>query len=385
MEFEWVPSNTRSTQKTKKSKKKSKPGLYKKKVWSTNLYPPHIWKKILLRFEQHMTAVQTGTAPTYGVSDHGDIRFFVYSEDIYVQGLLTSYDRSLGDWIAFIDKHKDTPFTMYNTIVKEFETHFYRNQRLRWNIRVWVAKVRRRIMDKRIIGEEDLCTTMPIPLEAQVAVYDTSSRNKYLFHTNTIINSFLSRFQYSSYGIAAPKPPNNPYTNIPWTIGQCIAIVGQIFRNQALHHRMTHTLIIGYRLACYNIDRFFIENERVLHIHAAVSLFKTMDNPETREIYNEVLDDIFETGEEIIGYKSIKRAIKWRELPPEIMARWDAIVLAFWLHSNYRIFILPYITYYDLDTAFHTLCDISYAWCRKRYGRHIVARQEGLTNTILNM
>ena len=385
MEFEWVPSTSRSGSKSKKSKKKYKSELYKKKTWSKNPYPPHVWKKIISWFEQCMIALQHGTTPDYGVSEHGTIRFFVAAEDIMLKSILMSYDRGLCDWIDFITKHKQSPFAFYKEKILMFEELFYRNQRLRWNIRAWIAKVRRRIMDKRIIGEEDLCTTMPIPLEAQVAVYDTSSRNKYLFHTNTIINSFLSRFQYSSYGIAAPKYPNNPYTNIPWTIGQSIAIVGQIFRNQALHHRMPHTLIIGYRLACYNIDRFFIENERPLHIHAAVTLFKTMDNPETREIYDEVLDDIFETGEEIIGYKSIKRAIKWRELPHEIMVRWDAIVLAFWLYSNYRIFILPYMTYYDLDTAFHTLCDISYAWCKRRYGRSSVARQEGLTNTILNM
>jgi len=211
-----------------------------------------------------------------------------------------------------------------------------------WCIRKWVQRVRQRIMDKRVLGAEDLYTMEAIPPESLVAVYDTTHKTKYLFHTNTISRSILYGLTYSAYGIASPKMPTNPYTNIPWTIGQLIAIVGQIAHNLNRNHCMLPNYIYLFRKEMYDISQFFLANRTKLHVDAAYAFFKKEDDAYRDLIYSEIVEDLYAEHRNLLvsGWRIVRSIVLTQRLPLRLKARWDNLVLSSWLLQNHHMTLL---------------------------------------------
>ena len=319
---------------------------------------------VVERFRRVMDCYARGVPVDYGPLPPGTIRFLTSDESF--DCTVRSHDRTLTEWLVLIDAMKNGIFDSVRREGLRFEACFQANQRIRWLARKWLVCARRKIMDRRIIGEEDLVTLLPIPSDFLISVYDTKTRNKYQFHTNTMVRTFMSALLYSSYGIAGPQIPKNPYTNVPWTLGQIVSIVGQIMRNQALHHRLPPTVILLYRRAGYNIDSFLKSNKLLLSIAAAQSLFKTIEDPVTLEIYGEMLDDLYGEEEIPYGWRYVKRLVHKRMLSDALMKQWDDFIIAYWIYSNYRMIIQPYANYEEMDVQFQKLNAHSIIWWKNQ-------------------
>lgn len=234
-----------------------------------------------------------------------------------------------------------------------------------WCIRKWILRIRQRIMDKRIVGAVDLYTMDPIPPESMVAVYDPRSKSKYLFHTNTISRAILSALTYSSFGIAYPKAPMNPYTNIPWSIGQVICIVGQIIHNLNRNHCSIPHYIYLFRKEKYDITQFSIVNKARLQMDATVSFFKKEDDAYRNLIYTEIIEDLYTENSDMLmsGWRSVRSLVLLQNLPPRLKALWDTLVLSAWMWQNHGI--APLLID-DLDLEFLTVHGETMAWWREQ-------------------
>jgi hypothetical protein len=209
-------------------------------------------------------------------------------------------------------------------------------------------------MDKRVVGEDDLHTTIRIPDANMVSVYDFKTQAKYVFHTNTILKMILSSLKYCAYGISSPKPPKNPYTNLEWTKPQLVSITQQIVRNMSAIHRIPPPLFLNYYNCNYNVVGFAKFCEKELGINAAVELFKLTDDPTTLDIYGETIDEILEELD-IVMSSRIRNMVVERKLPVNLQKRWDAIVMSLWLHTNICILYGNYKTYDELIDDFKLL------------------------------
>jgi len=265
---------------------------------------------------------------------------------------LTVFARTLTQWFDLfsiynkhelnlcepIDPNPENPFFNGKDFSNEGLTLLLKNIRYRWLLRKFVLNIRKRIMNKRIIGIEDLCTTIRIPEEFIVRIYDWKSKSIYLFHTQTILKLILEKLKYSSYGIAVPKLPKNPYTNIPFTLGQLIIIVGQIITNLAKNHRVIPDLLLSYRKCNYDIVNFFNVNKKDLHIHAACNFFSNKDDTDVREISGEIIEDIYTEHGKLRGWTTVLKYVKERTVRHDLLVRWDALLLSFWIYQNHLIY-----------------------------------------------
>lgn len=294
----------------------------------------------------------------------------LYSDWLY--SMLTTIYRTRTEWYSYINqmlvqryvhdyehpytvslKHPN-PFFHTKYIANHVYNLFILNSCIRSNILKCVQRRLLAKMDARTVGEDDLYTTTAIPSRSLVAVYDYKTRAKYVFHTNTILKMIIASLKYSSYGIAKPTAPKNPYTNLDWTIPQLMSISQQITRNMTGINRMPPPLFLVYFNVNFELKKFGLVCEKDLGINAANELFKMKDDIDTREIYGETIDDMVHEMALTLGY-STRECIVERKLSVALQQKWDDMVLAIWIYSNINTLQKPYKCYDELTKAFTEL------------------------------
>lgn len=244
-----------------------------------------------------------------------------------------NYDRTLREWLQYFEKARQhaTVFPFYRAEVAAMETYFYRQQYLRRRNEKYANLWMRRWIDTKPYDICDLYTTIPVPLRAQVVVYDCRNRKKYVFHTHTAVKMIEASIHYSSYGIAKPSEPKNPYTNVPWSFGQLLCIHHQIFRNLLHNHTLLPQYLVNFRLAEYSVRRYYVQNKKHVDILAAKNFFLQKDDPYRDVIYEEVVNDLHT---ELALFPKVTGFVMRRQLPADILQAWDDVVLASYLETN---------------------------------------------------
>lgn len=274
--------------------------------------------------------------------------------------LLEVPDRTLSQWIRLIQEYEtplfsESPFQwsiekpiyqfpnvpdpfFHRPIVAEtLRSLLDENMRLRWILRKWLRRWRNRKCAQRIIGTTDVVTLSEIPDHWKISVCDPVSRSTYLFHAISLQKLFVSSLLNQSYAIAAPVIPKNPYTNVPWSLGQMIHIVGEIqIKLFANRHVFMDPWLVYFRASCYTPTNFQTRNNRSLQSHAAKTFFTEPSNLFFTDLYRETLQDLFQT----LGYplSASYTMILDRCLKPELMSEWDTIVAHSFVHTNHHFF-----------------------------------------------
>ncbi len=322
--------------------------------------------------------------------ERGKIRLFVEKTSFiptpacrynFVDDYIICKDRSLQEWLDFINEYRKPVFSVStfectlppipvytypnipdmffhrSIIADELESLFQRNMRYRWIARKWIQKIRCRIMNRRFIGETDLASLSPIPDKWKVEVFDYASKSKYCFHAASIQKYMLESLFTNNFAFAFPKCPKNPYTNIPWNVGQLIAIVEQVqnafFRNQ---HKFCDDWIIRYRQTRYDLTLFEEKFNPILQCKAARAFFGEPANLLFHEVYRDAIDDIFDNNQFPRGTMTYSRILD-RTLKRDLMAQWDELVLYSFLHVNHGIFPpdSKYQSEDDLESAIYSV------------------------------
>ena len=264
------------------------------------------------------------------------------------------YHRTLTEWIETIkqSRHNSAAFPFTRTENETMERHFRSQQILR---RFMERCTRRQILKAIESREHDYCdlfTTEPIPVRSMVTVYDIKNRTKYTFHTQTAMKMIQTSLQYSSYGIAKPNAPKNPYTNVPWTVAEMITIVQQIATNLLQNHQFPPKLLQAFRYSNYCHKKFYNNNRKSLNILAAETFFGQKDDVNREVIYEEILEDQYK----ILRLRPRCTAfIMSAKLPASLKKEWDDIVLASFLETNLNTFTEAFTTSEDILTGFTDL------------------------------
>lgn len=269
--------------------------------------------------------------------------------------LITEYRNSAYVWPAFLPIPKDPLFNRWTQGV-EIEQLFLKNQRMRWIVRKFIARIRQRIMDKRVVGETDLYTTLPIPDTQAIRIYDVKTRSVYRFHMLTMQRLMSGSLLYSSYAIASPQTPLNPYTNIPWHTGQLISIVSQMLTVGARICRMPPLLLTDYRMSNFDTKTFFANHMSFLHTQAAISFFDNLDDSDAQEMFVETYDDLVSYANDTIyphRVQQIRRLLKGLK-KGDLLKRWKDVITSFWIFYNHK-FMWKWDTIDDLLYAYQRL------------------------------
>jgi hypothetical protein len=265
-----------------------------------------------------------------------------------------SHDRTMTEWIKLITEYRTVfandwwpadlkrpqdPVFYRPEVAKELEQLFLKNQRMRWICRKFIARVRFRIMSKRIVGETDLYTMSAIPETHCIRVYDVKTRSVYQFHAHTMNKLILRSLQYSSYAIAAPHLPKNPYTNIKWNIAQLISITNQLLLSGSHYCRDIPYLLTLFRNSGFSIKTFFEKNVNHLQIEAAVHFFGDLDDADAKIMFLETYDDLCSYMDSHIYPLRIRRIRKVLEdtKDKELLQKWGKVITAFWIFYNHKI------------------------------------------------
>jgi hypothetical protein len=338
-----------------------------------------------------------GTGPIdLGLPKRGTLRPLLGSFDDASKSIVLttfwSHDRTMKEWIDLISEYRkplfETTFVLpsgqihpFDTIRqgKEIEALFLQNQRMRWLARKFIAAVRYRIMSKRIVGDTDLYTTLTIPKEKLVKIFDVKTRSVYQFHVYTIEKILLQGLTYSSYGIPSPQIPKNPYTNIPWNKAQLVSITQQILGHCAYTCKIPNFILINFRQANFDTKKFYKLLQNYLNITAAVTFFQNKEDPESHLVFLETYDDFISYAYIVtpVATHYVRRLLEDKVCSPQLQQQWKTILTAFWIYQNHSTFW----TWTSLATMVADFC-ILYKATLAAHRPRILSRLQTTTVTV---
>jgi hypothetical protein len=209
----------------------------------------------------------------------------------------------------------------------------------------WSAKK----MGRRIVGETDVGTMEAIPAKAMVRVYDWKSRAIYQFHYQTVYRQLVGSLRYQSMALSCPKAPKNPYTNLPWSVGQLIVIYDQVHgRLWQQGRRFMDPAAQVFYISHLCLITFHKAFQHQLDIDCAHQFFHDPTSEYWDEIYTETLMELFDLvkPQHAVVLRSF---IVDRSLPKALLASWDTLLYGFWCFENlHRMVLHNIVSDYDL-------------------------------------
>ena len=326
-------------------------------------------ERFMARFQHIMPQlVHIGGAVDPGPPPLGTVRFLTHtwgskpSSPFFRD--IDSYDHTFAELMVLRKQYASSLLQMlYPNALREYDDGLRKEMRARFLVRKWIGNVRRHIMLKKGVNEEDLYTTLPIPDGARVRVCDYASRRFYDFHVTTLVRTLTASLFFNNWGIPDPQIPKNPYTNLTWNTGQLVSIVQQIVACLNRSNRIIPSHIAQFRLGRYDTDRFFDENVLALRIHAAQDYLKNLSDADVLDSYIESMDDLYDSSyESFTNQKNIRRLVVNRKLSNQLLRRWDKLIVDNWIYLNHNHLMHPWKVFEDMITELHELHTVSTQW-----------------------
>jgi hypothetical protein len=267
-------------------------------------------------------------------------------------------DRSLTDWHDYLaDIQRDTttlsdasdndelpttaslyPEGFYERVRNLFES----NQRQRWLARkVWI-RLTQRIWRKRTQCNVDLIDMEPVPDRDALLLTDTANRAIYRFHKRDIYNCLLSKISTADEMLPNPRPPTNPWTNQPLTLGQLIAVSQHLISDYAAKGRCPPVLFAAFCAAGYDLKRFQNENSSFLSQYAINAYFKDLHDHNREAVIETALQLLSDAG---VSHSPVAMRRFFRGSPTEDHRDWLALCRDYTLYLNLHIQARPH--WYD--------------------------------------
>ncbi len=277
---------------------------------------------------------------------------------------LDSYDHTFGELLALREKYKSSLLQIiFPNALRDYDEGMHKELHIRRLVRKWIGNLRRRIMLKKGVNEEDLYTTVAIPDGARVRVCDYASRRFYDFHVTTLLHTVSSSLFFNNWGIPDPQMPKNPYTNLVWNTGQLVSIVQQIVSCLNRTNRIVPSHVAQLRNARYDISRFHDDNILALRIHSAYEYLKNLNDPDSLDSYIESMNDLYDSCYEAYTNQTLmRRLVVNRKLPADLLKRWDKLIVDNWIYINHLHIMNPWKTFDEMMDEFIELHTKSTQW-----------------------
>ena len=127
------------------------------------------------------------------------------------------------------------------------------NQRLRWAFKrflnLWLHK-----KCKERVTDTDLISGEPVPKEDRINIFCIKSRTLYVFTGNSLLKIVKSQLETQQGSICIPKPPKNPFTNIPFTYAQMIKVSRELLKWCAKKGHAYPAILALYEESRYSLN-----------------------------------------------------------------------------------------------------------------------------------
>jgi hypothetical protein len=212
---------------------------------------------------------------------------------------------------------------------------FYENQRARWMAFKAFNKWRWNVWRKRPQCGVDLI--MNEPVESRDAIFLTDTRNKavYCFHRRDLFTNLMTKITAADEMLPTPRPPTNPWTNQPLTLGQTLAVCQALLQHSVSRGRCPPTLFAAFCAAGYSLSRFESENSSLLAQYAITAYFKDLHEHNRETVTDTMLELLRDAGQR---YSAVA-VRRWLRITPvtAIHREWLALVRDYTLHMNLHI------------------------------------------------
>ncbi len=187
-------------------------------------------------------------------------------------------------------------------------------QAFRSLVRLWLQ----RRYGTRLLNAEDPAT-LAEPIKP-VLVFDYASRGLYCFELSTIKKDIESNLTYADWLDPEPLPPKNPFTNVPFTIGQLVKILHDL----RVYGRNSW-ILESYRSSGMNERIFRNLFQAPLKIRVMQDKIKNQDSD-----FLELFDDFVDDEHDYHGLTSVTDTltIKWairNETEHRLMQAWIGV------------------------------------------------------------
>lgn len=220
----------------------------------------------------------------------------------------------------------------YGTAVAEL---FCEIQHKRWLARKVLLRLQQRVWSRRIQCDVDLIDMAPVPPRDRVLLTDVKNRTIYAFHRRDIFQNLLSNISAASEMLPTPRPPTNPWTNVPLTRVQIMSICQKLLLDFANRGQCPPVLFAAFCAAKYDIRRFETENSALLAQYAIRSYFADLHEHNREAVTDTVTQLLDEYG---IRFSPVTVRRWFRRTPVTALHRdWLALARDYTLHLNLHI------------------------------------------------
>jgi hypothetical protein len=220
----------------------------------------------------------------------------------------------------------------YGTAVAEL---FFEIQRGRYIARKVLLRLQQRIWSRRIQCNVDLIDMEPIPAADRILLTDVPTRTIYAFHRRDIFRNLLSNIGAAAEMLPSPRPPTNPWTNLPLTRAQTMSICQQLLLDYAKRGQCPPVVFAAFCAAKYDIRRFESENSALLAQHAIRAYFADLHD-HNRDVVCDTVIQLLDEHNVRFSPATIRR---WFRLTPvtSLHREWLALARDYTLHLNLHI------------------------------------------------
>ena len=120
---------------------------------------------------------------------------------------------------------------------------------------------------------------------------DIESRCSYRIHGDTLLNSMKMYLYHSEYGFPEPLWPKNPTTNAPFTYGQLIHVIYQLYEWCGRNRKAVPYIITKFQEAKYCLQALIVKNRPELTLYACRELFTEINQPDAIEMWLDMIEE----------------------------------------------------------------------------------------------
>ncbi len=212
--------------------------------------------------------------------------------DHYLQSFVITPTTTLTEWTQRLEELEQKIPTstflsaMYSpAVIQSLKDRFYARQRERWLARWTLQRWTQRVWKKRTQCNIDLIDMEPVADKDAIFITDTKHRYIFRFHRRDLFQNLISNLYHCEDMMPYPRPPSNPWTNAPLTLGQIIHLCQCLILDFAKRGKCPPVLFSAFCESRYDMEQFRKDHPSLLAQYAIRDYFKdlTDDNRETVE------------------------------------------------------------------------------------------------------
>jgi hypothetical protein len=172
-----------------------------------------------------------------------------------------------------------------------------------------------------------------------ILIADTKQHQIFRFHRRDLFSNLIANICMAEEMMPYPRPPTNPWSNVPWTLGQTMSVCAQLSLDYALRGKCPPVLLAAFCEARFDLKRFKQDNASMLSQHAIYSYFK--------DLTSENMDTVYDTLTQLLtsanlGYSSTAISRWLKQVPQTALHRdWLLLVRDYTVYINLHVQVRP--------------------------------------------